>query len=306
MLLTLLQSGGAASGAYTLTAQGGSYTLTGASASISRNRVLTAQGGSYSYTGQQVTITYTPGAVNYTLTAQGGAYSLAGQQAVIKRDRNLTASGGAYSLAGAQATLLRSKQIVAQGGAYALAGSSATLLRSRLLTASGGTYALTGQGAVLNRDRYLSAVGGSYTLNGQTITISKSGAYWPLPGDVRLGVTYGPTGADYTGTLQVPTDVEIADAVWSHEIPFAGIPSSRAEEIARVIFSQEFFMTTAAEWLVKAASASELSTTGEQNLIFAIRAADPPIPVDVQKMNGAEVIGDGSIAEPWRGVGVVP
>lgn len=28
------------------------------------------------------------------------------------------------------------------------------------------------------------------------------------------------------------------------------------------------------------------------------------IPVDVQKMNGAEVIGDGSVAEPWRGVGV--
>lgn len=28
------------------------------------------------------------------------------------------------------------------------------------------------------------------------------------------------------------------------------------------------------------------------------------IPVDVQKMNGADVIGDGSVAEPWRGVGV--
>lgn len=30
------------------------------------------------------------------------------------------------------------------------------------------------------------------------------------------------------------------------------------------------------------------------------------IPVDVQKMNGAEVIGDGSVADPWRGVGVLP
>ena len=28
------------------------------------------------------------------------------------------------------------------------------------------------------------------------------------------------------------------------------------------------------------------------------------IPVDVQKMNSAEVIGDGSEAEPWRGLGV--
>ena len=28
------------------------------------------------------------------------------------------------------------------------------------------------------------------------------------------------------------------------------------------------------------------------------------IPVDAKKMNGATIIGDGSIADPWRGVGV--
>ena len=31
-----------------------------------------------------------------------------------------------------------------------------------------------------------------------------------------------------------------------------------------------------------------------------------PIHADTRKMNGAEVIGDGSIPDPWRGVGVVP
>lgn len=30
------------------------------------------------------------------------------------------------------------------------------------------------------------------------------------------------------------------------------------------------------------------------------------IPVDVQLMNGAEVIGDGTNGNPWRGVGVSP
>lgn len=39
-------------------------------------------------------------------------------------------------------------------------------------------------------------------------------------------------------------------------------------------------------------------------VMAALNAAT--IPVDVQKMNGAEVIGDGSVADPWRGVGVVP
>lgn len=37
-------------------------------------------------------------------------------------------------------------------------------------------------------------------------------------------------------------------------------------------------------------------------VLAALNAAT--IPVDVQKMNGAEVIGDGSVADPWRGVGV--
>ena len=38
------------------------------------------------------------------------------------------------------------------------------------------------------------------------------------------------------------------------------------------------------------------------SVIAALNATT--IPVDVQKMNSAEVIGDGSEAEPWRGLGV--
>lgn len=30
------------------------------------------------------------------------------------------------------------------------------------------------------------------------------------------------------------------------------------------------------------------------------------LPVDAQKMNGADIIGDGSVLNPWRGVGVSP
>ena len=41
---------------------------------------------------------------------------------------------------------------------------------------------------------------------------------WPLSSDVRLGVTYGPTGAEYTGTMAegggtYPTAESIAAAV---------------------------------------------------------------------------------------------
>lgn len=36
-----------------------------------------------------------------------------------------------------------------------------------------------------------------YTYSGQLVDQSR----WPIPSDVRLGVQYGPTGANYTGTL---------------------------------------------------------------------------------------------------------
>lgn len=39
--------------------------------------------------------------------------------------------------------------------------------------------------------------------------------------------------------------------------------------------------------------------------VLAAMSVTPP-PVDVQKMNGAEVIGDGTEGNGWRGVGVLP
>jgi len=206
-----------------LTAINGSYSVTGRTATLLKSKLLTAINGSYSVTGQTAVITYTPGAVSYTLTAQAGSYALTGQSASVNRNRSLTASAGSYSATGQSATLLRSKLLTATTGSYTLAGQPATLLRSKLLvasvgayaytgqsaalarnrnlTASSGSYALTGQSASVNRNRALTASAGSYAYTGRSIVIVKSGLIWPDPADVKSGVLYGPTGADYTGTL---------------------------------------------------------------------------------------------------------
>lgn len=141
--------------AYSLTAQGGSYALTGAPATISRNRSLTASGGSYSFTGQQATITYAAASVNYTLTAQGGSYTWTGQTATILRNRSLTVSGGSYAYTGGNAVIERNRLLTAQGGAYALLGSQADI-----------TYV----GTAVNYN--LVAQGGSYTVSGSEAAIS--------------------------------------------------------------------------------------------------------------------------------------
>ena len=41
-------------------------------------------------------------------------------------------------------------------------------------------------------------------------------------------------------------------------------------------------------------------------VLAALRTASPFVPVDVQTMNGSEVVGDGSEPDPWRGLGVSP
>lgn len=157
---------------YTLTAQGGSYTVTGSSVGLRRSKYMYASGGTYSLTGQQATITWTAGAVNYAFTLLGGTYALTGSNAVVSRNRKLTSIGGSYSLVGANATLLRSKRLVSSGGSYAYTGQSATLKRSKYLLSSGGSYTLNGSQAVITRSRLLTAQGGTYTYQGAQATIT--------------------------------------------------------------------------------------------------------------------------------------
>lgn len=39
------------------------------------------------------------------------------------------------------------------------------------------------------------------------------GAVFPVVGDVDLGINYGPTGADYTGTLEQPAETDVLAGV---------------------------------------------------------------------------------------------
>jgi len=211
-----------------LTATAGSYSLSGSNVTINRNRTLTAQGGVYTYTGQQVVITYTAGTTNYTLTALGGAYTLTGGTALLARNRVLVSSGGSYSYSGSSASIARNRVLTSSGGSYSYTGSSASLLRSKYLSATGGVYSVTGATANIFKSKRLVASGGSYVYTGNTITLKRSkylnvsggsyslvgssanitwgsvgGAVWPPVHLVLLGTVYGPTGTEYTGTLDV-------------------------------------------------------------------------------------------------------
>lgn len=169
---------------YTITAQGGSYLITGATSTISKSKVLVASGGSYSSVGANATILR-----SRLITAQGGSYSFTGASVNITYTSaatvyTLTCLGGSYSLTGQVVTISKSKNLVAQGGTYAFTGQSAQILKSKILIAQGGSYTLIGASA-----------GITYTPVG--------GISWPSPSQVLAGVYYGPNGNDYVGTLDI-------------------------------------------------------------------------------------------------------
>ena len=115
-----------AAGAYTITANNGSYTVTGQTATIQRSRLLTANNGTYAVTGQTATIQKTR-----ILAGDYGIYALTGQTASIVKTSPgnyvLIANNGAYTVAGQPATLLRSKLIFGDYGSYTTAGQDATI-----------------------------------------------------------------------------------------------------------------------------------------------------------------------------------
>lgn len=116
----------AAAGSYTLTADAGSFTLSGQDATLSKSRILTADAGAFTLTGQDATL-----ARNRFLTADAGSFTLTGQDATLTY-----AAAGSYTL-------------VADAGSFTLSGQDATLLKTRILTADAGSFTLSGQSATL-------------------------------------------------------------------------------------------------------------------------------------------------------------
>ena len=108
--------GAAASGAYTLNADSGSYAISGTAATLLknsivdavsgayvisgtdatllRNKVLPGDSGAYLIAGTDATIVYTPATGAYTLDADSGAYSIAGTDATFVYTSNAGAGGG--------------------------------------------------------------------------------------------------------------------------------------------------------------------------------------------------------------------
>lgn len=163
---------------YSLTAISGSYSYTGVSSTLKVGRILTANAGTYSLIGGSAVLTKATGVVAYTLTADAGSYSYTGGSSVLKVGRTVTANSGSYLLTGETAILSRGLSLTASSGSYNLIGGSSLLNINRNLIANAGSYSLSGGDANLVyfrgvRNYTLTADSSSYIITGTTATLTR-------------------------------------------------------------------------------------------------------------------------------------
>lgn len=155
-----------------LNAEGGTFTLSGAAATLKRALLLSAAGGTFALSGGAATLTKGAALTHYTLSAGGATYAVSGTNAGLRRDPLISAAGGAYSLSGSPAGLLRTAVLSGEGGALAIAGQPASLLRGLRMAGEGTGWALSGQEATLRHGHVLSAGGGTLLLSGASATLT--------------------------------------------------------------------------------------------------------------------------------------
>jgi hypothetical protein len=212
--LAIGELGSSTSNAFTLTADLGTYTLSGQAVTLRIGRALTAATGSYTLVGIDAALSR-----DRRLACNVGTYTIAGQAAVPRADRTLTASpntreastvyshvlfaslgqlaiGGSasesvsapavtYSTTGYDTTLRRGISMSAATGSYTSTGFDAGQRFTRAIAAAVGTYTITGRAAI--GAITMPAVVGSYVLTGQEVSFLRSRKR--IRGFARVGST---------------------------------------------------------------------------------------------------------------------
>lgn len=165
-------------GAYTLSADPVSYTLSPQAATLTAGRVLAAAPASYTLTPQDAAF-----AKGYRLSAEPASYTFSGQPAAVTAARILSAAPASYTFTAGDAALTYTPAgtytLSAEPAVFTLTGGAANTLVGRVLAAAPASYTLTPQDATLTMagpaNYTLSAEPVSYTLTARSAELATSG-----------------------------------------------------------------------------------------------------------------------------------
>jgi hypothetical protein len=141
---------------YTLSAEAGSFVLTGTDATLLRPQyIFTVESGTFAFTGTDATLIFYP-VSDYTLDADAGTITLTGSAVTLEAYYPITASAGEITLTGSDVGLLRNYILSVEGASYTFTGSAITLTFTRAVIAGVGTFTLTGEAATFYKWLYSS------------------------------------------------------------------------------------------------------------------------------------------------------
>ena len=182
----------AASGsAYTLTAQTGTFTVTGVNVNLYHADYLSAQTGTftlsgiavnlkhgYKLTSQTGTFSLTGIASNllhgYKAVSQTGTFSLTGQATNLKHGYVDTVLTGTFTVNGQSVNVKHGYVITDATGAFVLTGVNVNLVytsTTKTLTTQTGTFNVTGQNTNLLHKYVDTTQTGTFTVNGQSVNL---------------------------------------------------------------------------------------------------------------------------------------
>lgn len=132
------------SGDFTITADPGTFVMTGTAAGLLRDSHVTADTGAYVMTGTDAGLLKAS-----HVTADAGAYVMTGTDAALIKDSTVGADAGVYAMVGQDANLLKHSVLVCDPGAFVMTGTDAGFKHDAVLTAEPGAFVMTGVDATL-------------------------------------------------------------------------------------------------------------------------------------------------------------
>lgn len=146
---------------YTLTAETGSFTLTGNDAGLLRTYRLECEPASFALTGSDAALRR-----HYSIAAETGAFALSGSDVSFVRSYVLSTEPAAFTLTGYQVGIVEGLKIIADTAQFTFTGNEAQFRVSRRLEALSGSYELSGFDARLIAHRNLSTEPTSFLWTG--------------------------------------------------------------------------------------------------------------------------------------------
>jgi hypothetical protein len=106
---------------------------------------LTASGGTYTISGTAATL-----AVGRKVSASSGTYTISGTAAGLKATRKLSVANGTYSINGSSATLSKGYTLSVSGGSYVITGTAVGSRRTYVIASGSTNYDILGGTVTLN------------------------------------------------------------------------------------------------------------------------------------------------------------